>query len=293
MNNKLLTKINRALENTKATCLAPVTIESIRKRFTEELDWADADPDHWACIKMLNDVMEKVRSAGIVTSPGYGYLTSSFLLYLAGVTRVNPVEWGLPFSRFLHSFGPDTNLVLEMGTGGIAVAEKVLQDRYEFIIETKPGTFNVTFLDGHLNESFQLRVQEYSELDRFKSTIKDGWHPLDEATLRLFGRGDTDGSIWFETDKMREWLTDFGPESMSDLVLLNALYYPGRIGLYPEVLRRKQMLDYDAPFRDSYGVPVYQEQVFDPELALKGHFIGRTMMSVEALWPRRFKTSLR
>ena len=92
---------------------------------------------------------------------------------------------------------------------------------------------------------------------------------------------------------MREWLTDFGPESMSDLVLLNALYYPGRIGLYPEVLQRKQTQDYDASFRDTYGVPVYQEQVFDPKLALKGHFVARTMMSVEALWHRRHKTSLR
>ena len=43
----------------------------------------------------------------------------------------------------------------------------------------------------------------------------------------------------------------------------------------------------------AYGVPVYQEQVFDPELALKGHYGARTMLSVEALWHRRFKTSLR
>ena len=60
MNKKLLTKINRALENTKATCLAPVTKDALQKRLSEELDWADADPDRWACIEMLNDVMEKV-----------------------------------------------------------------------------------------------------------------------------------------------------------------------------------------------------------------------------------------
>ena len=65
MNKKLLAKINRALENTKATCMAPVTKEALQKRLTEELDWADADPDHWAFIQLLNDVMEKVRSAGI------------------------------------------------------------------------------------------------------------------------------------------------------------------------------------------------------------------------------------
>ena len=336
MNKKLLAKINRALENTKVTCLAPVTKEALQKRLTEELDWVDADPDRWACIKLLNDVMEKVRSAGIVSSPGYGHLTSSFLLYLVGVTRVNPVEWDLPFSRFLRSFGPDTDLVLETGTGGIAVAEKVLQHRDEFIIETEPGTFQITFMDGYTNANYRLRVLEYSELDRFKSTIKDGWHPLDKATLRLFSCGITDGSIWFETDKMREWLMDFDPESMSDLVLLRAIYYPGRIALFPELLRRKQNPS-DIPstgdertdriLRDTYGILVYQEQVMmlqdagylipkpngnmdksanqvrlnklSPmeipfkELAVKGHEVARTILSVEALWPRRFKTSLR
>ena len=314
MKRKLLAKINRALENTKATSMAPVTKDALQKRLTEELDWADADPNRWACIEMLNDVMEKVRAAGIVTSPGFGFLTSSFLLYLTGVTRVNPVEWDLPFSRFLRSFGPDAPLVLETGTGGIAMAEKVLQNRYEFIIETKPGTFDVTFLYGHLNGSFQVQIIEYAELDRFPNTTKDGWHPLDEATLRLFGRGDTDGSICFENDKKREWLTDFGPESMSDLVLLNALYYPGRIQLFPEILRRK-LTPAEIPsvgnetadriLRDTYGILVYQEQalmlqsagipVDTPfkDLALKGHELARTMLSVEALWPRRFKTSLR
>ena len=307
MNKKLLAKINRALENTKANCMAPITKEALQKRLTEELDWADADPDRWACLKLLTDVTEKVHTAGIVTSPGYGYLTCSFLLYLAGVTRVNPVQWDLPFSRFLHSFGPDHDLVLETGTDGIAVAEKVLQARDELIVESEPGTFQITFLEGNVQTPLILHIIEYAELDRFTRTIKDGWHPLDEATLRLFGRGSTDGSIWFESDKMREALTEFGPESMSDLVLLRAIYYPGRIDLLPELIRRKKNpgADHNQILHDSYGLLIYQEQalmfqeigcpVDKPlqNLALKGHEIARTMLSVEALWPRRFKTSLR
>jgi hypothetical protein len=314
MNKQLLAKINRALEATKAEYLAPVTKEAIQKRLSEELNWADADPDRWACIKLLSDIMVKARSAGIVTSPGYGYLTCSFLLYLAGVTRVNPVEWGLPFSRFLRTFGPDNDLVLETGTGGIDVAKTVLQNRDEIVSETEPGVFQINFMDGNLNGPFHLHLIEYAVLDRFPNTIKDGWHRQDEATLRHFRRGTTDGAIWFESDKMREWLTEFGPESMSDLVLLRALYYPGRIELFPEILRRKLNpsgipstgnIAADRILRDSYGVLVYQEQalllketgcpVDTPlkDLALKGHEVARTMLSVEAIWPRRTKTSLR
>lgn len=314
MNKQLLAKINRALKTTKANCMSPVTKEALQARLTEELNWADADPDRWACIRLLSDVMVQVRSAGIVTSPGYGFLTTSFLLFLAGVTRVNPVEWDLPFSRFLRAFRPDNYLVLETGTGGTAVAETVLQNRDEIIIETEPGIFQITFMDGNVKEPFRLRIIEYSELDRFRGTVRDGWHRLDAATLRHFGRGTTDGSIWFESDKMREWLTDFGPESMSDLVLLRALYYPGRIELFQEILRRKLNPDEipsagnaaaDRILRDTYGVVVYQEQalmlqkagfpVEKPfkDLALKGHEVARTMLSVEAIWPRRFNTSLR
>ena len=148
MDKQLLAKINRALETTKANCMAPVTKEALQARLTDELNWADADPDRWASIRLLSDVMVKVRSAGIVTSPGYGFLTSSFLLFLAGVTRVNPVEWDLPFSYFLRAFRPDNYLVLETGTGGIEVAETVLKNRDEIIIETEPGIFQITFMDG-------------------------------------------------------------------------------------------------------------------------------------------------
>ena len=313
MNKKLLAKINSALENTKANCMAPVTQEALQKRLTEELDWADADPDRWACLKLLTDLTEKVRAADIVTSPGYGYFTCSFLLFLAGVTRVNPVKWDLPFSRFLLSFGPDHDLVLETGTGGIAVAEKVLKGRDELIVETEPGTFQITFMDGNTNAPFQLHVLEYSELDCFEKTIKDGWHPLDDATLRLFGLGSTDGSIWFESDRMREALTELGPESMSDLVLLRAIFCPQRIGLLPDLIRRKQdpsvipatgNAAVDRILRNSYGFLVYQEQALmlqeldypvDTELkylALKGHEIARVILSVEALRPLRFKSSL-
>ena len=304
MDKKLLAKINRALAVAQAACIAPVTKDALQKRLTEELDWADADPARWACVKLLSDVMEKVRSAGIVTSPGYGNLTSSLLMCLAGVTRVNPVEWDLPFSRFLRSFGPGHDLVLETGTGGVEVAEKVLRQRDEIIVETEPGIFQVTFMTGYLNEPIQLRIIEYAELDRFPRAIREGWRRLDEATLRQFGRGLTDGSLWFESDKMREWIADFGPESMSDLVLLRALYYPGRISLFPEILRRKQNpgeipaaknAAADRILRDTYGVLVYQEQalmlqeagcpVNTPlkDLALKGHEVARTMLSVEAV----------
>lgn len=294
MNKKLLQTLNRSLESVKTTHYAPVTIEALQARLTEELDWMDADPGRECLIILLHELTAKMRSASIVVSPGYSFLPDSYLLFLTGVTRVNPVEWDLPFSHFTKSVHDGAEIPFEAGTGCLEVARKVLSGREnEMIIETELGLFEITFLDGIELTNVKLRIITSAELDRFSLTIKEGWHPLDEATLRLFSRGATDGTIFFESDKMREWLFDFDPESMSDLVLLNAIYWPGRIQLFEELLRRKQTGDFEKQFKDTYGIPVYQEQTGELTLAPKGHFIGSTMMAVEALWPYKNKTKLR
>lgn len=294
MNKKLLQTLNRSLESVKTTHYALVTIEALQARLTEELDWMDADPGRECLIILLHELTAKMRSASIVVSPGYSFLPDSYLLFLTGVTRVNPVEWDLPFSHFTKSVHDGAEIPFEAGTGCLEGARKVLSGREnEMIIETELGLFEITFLDGIELTNVKLRIITSAELDRFSLTIKEGWHPLDEATLRLFSRGATDGTIFFESDKMREWLFDFDPESMSDLVLLNAIYWPGRIQLFEELLRRKQTGDFEKQFKDTYGIPVYQEQTGEPTLAPKGHFIGSTMMAVEALWPYKNKTKLR
>lgn len=294
MNKKLLQTLNRSLESVKTTHYAPVTIEALQARLTEELDWMDADPGRECLIILLQELTAKMRSASIVVSPGYSFLPDSYLLFLTGVTRVNPVEWDLPFSHFTKSVHDGAEIPFEAGTGCLEVARKVLSGREnEMIIETELGLFEITFLDGIELTNVKLRIITSAELDRFSLTIKEGWHPLDEATLQLFSRGATYGTIFFESDKMREWLFDFDPESMSDLVLLNAIYWPDRIQLFEELLRRKQTGDFEKQFKDTYGIPVYQEQTGEPTLAPKGHFIGSTMMAVEALWPYKNKTKLR
>lgn len=294
MNKKLLQTLNLSLESTKTTRYAPVTIEALQARLTEELDWMDADPGRECLIILLQELTAKMRSTRIVVSPGYSFLPDSYLLFLTGVTRVNPVEWDLPFCHFTKSVHDGAEIPFEASTGCLEVVRKVLSGREnEMVIEAEPGLFEITFLDGIELTNVKLRITTCVELDRFHRTIKEGWHPLDEATLRLFSRGATDGTIFFESDKMREWLFDFDPESMSDLVLLNAIYWPGRVQLFEELLHHKQTGDFDKQFKDTYGIPVYQEQTGEPKHAPKGHFIGRTMMAVEALWPYKNKTKLR
>lgn len=314
MNRKLLHTINRALEKVKTDRLTEVTTEIMQARLAEELDWFDADPGRLSCVQMLHDLATKIHSAGIVLSPGCSFLTDSFILYLAGIHSVNPVEWKLPFSRFTKSLHNGNTIPLEAGTGVLEVARKVLSGRDEVIIEKEPGVFDVTFLDGNGFDNAVIKIVEYATLDRFQRTLKNGWRPLDSATLRLFRRSSTDDSIWFETDKMREWLFEFAPETMVDLCLLNAIYYPGRMQYYEIILQRKQNPNIipntgdpkaDKILDSTYGVLVYQEQALMlqeagvpvgeelKDLALQGHTIARTMMSVEAVAEQKKRTSLK
>lgn len=304
MDRKLIQTINRSLGKVKTVKLSKVTIDSMQARLTEELDWFDADPGRVSCLRLLYDLASKAHSEGVVMSPGYSFLTDSFVLYLAGIHSVNPVEWDLPFSRFIKGFHDGNTIPVEGGTGIIEVAQKVFSGRDEIIVETEPGVFDVTFLDGDGFDHVIVKVIHYATLDRFQRTLKNGWRPLDEATLRLFSFAPTDDTLWFESDKMREWLFEFEPETMSDLCLLNAIYYPGRIELYDTILQHKQNPDSivttgnpkaDQILKYSYGVLVYQEQALHlkeagfsvkeelKNLALQGHTIARTMLSVEIM----------
>lgn len=316
MDRILLQTINRSLERTKTTGIAPIVANALQSRLAEELDWLDACKGREDLVILLRELADGMRKAGIVVSPGYSFLPDAFLLYLTGVTRVNPVEWNLPFSRFTQSVRNDATIPFEAGSGCLEVARKVLGRREnEIVDESEPGVFQITFLDGTLLQKVRLRIIAYAGLDRFGDTVKNGWHPLDDAMLKLFRRAATDGTLWFESDQMREWLFEFDPESMSDLVLLNAIFWPGRADAFEPMLEAKkhpesrpvyEKASVNRALQDSYGIPVYQEQALllqgipgAPELpafedlAPKGHFIGRTMMSVEALWPFRHKAKLK
>ncbi len=56
----------------------------------------------------------------------------------------------------------------------------------------------------------------------------------DEATLRLFQRGETTGIFQFESNGIRRTLVDLHPERFEDIVAVDALFYrPGPLEISP------------------------------------------------------------
>ena len=76
----------------------------------------------------------------------------------------------------------------------------------------------------------------------------------DRATFDLFGRGETIGVFQFESAGMREYLIKLGPDTIEDIIAMNALYRPGPMDNIPTFIARKrgeEAVSYDHPKLES------------------------------------------
>ncbi len=123
--------------------------------------------------------------------------------------------------------------------------------------------------------------------------------PLDdEKVFKLFGAGLTIGVFQFESSGMREYLRKLKPESLDDLMSMNALYRPGsldaRIGnknmvdVYIDRKKDAKNFKYDHPIledvlKNTYGVIVFQEQVLQIANRLAGFSMGKADLLRKAM----------
>ncbi|MFZ2681535.1 MAG: DNA polymerase III subunit alpha [Patescibacteria group bacterium] len=94
--------------------------------------------------------------------------------------------------------------------------------------------------------------------------------PLDDAkTFALLGRGETTGVFQLESDGMKRYIKELQPSAFEDIIAMVSLYRPGPMQFIDSYIRRKHGVEkviYDHPlmenaFKETYGIPVYQEQV--------------------------------
>lgn len=94
--------------------------------------------------------------------------------------------------------------------------------------------------------------------------------PLDDKqTFDLLGRGETTGVFQLESDGMKRYIKELKPSEMEDIIAMVALYRPGPMQWIDSFIRRKHGMEeirYEHPsmenaLKNTYGIPVYQEQV--------------------------------
>ena len=107
--------------------------------------------------------------------------------------------------------------------------------------------------------------------------------PLDDdATLSLFGSGNTIGVFQFESEGMRTWLQKLKPDNMEDIIAMNALYRPGPMQFIDDFIKRKHgkekivypHFSLEPILKNTYGVIVYQEQVMQVAQVIAGYTLG-------------------
>jgi DNA polymerase-3 subunit alpha len=128
-------------------------------------------------------------------------------------------------------------------------------------------------------------IQETERMLKERGIDLDVGHvPLDDLpTFELLRQGDTVGVFQLESSGMRELLRRLGPDSISDLIALVALYRPGPMRMTEEFVERKhgrRKVEYAHPLlekvlKETYGVGVYQEQVMEVSSALAGFPLGK------------------
>jgi DNA polymerase-3 subunit alpha len=104
--------------------------------------------------------------------------------------------------------------------------------------------------------------------------------PLDDPkAFELLGSGQTAGVFQVEGSGMTRYLMQMKPKTLDNIIAMVALYRPGPMAFIPDYIARmhgEAEVEYRHPklepiFKDTYGIPVYQEQLMRAAVELAGY----------------------
>ncbi len=107
-----------------------------------------------------------------------------------------------------------------------------------------------------------------------------GTIPLDDPqAFELLGSGQTAGVFQLEGGGMTRWLVQMKPQNLDNVIAMVALYRPGPMQFIPDYIARmhgEAEVEYrhDALrpiYEETYGIPVYQEQLMNAAVQLAGY----------------------
>jgi DNA polymerase-3 subunit alpha len=104
--------------------------------------------------------------------------------------------------------------------------------------------------------------------------------PLNDVdTFKMLGKGQTAGVFQLEGTGMTRWVVEMKPRNLDNIIAMVALYRPGPMDFIPSYIRRmngEEPIEYRHPslepiFSDTYGIPVYQEQIMRAAVDIAGY----------------------
>ena len=187
--------------------------------------------------------------------------------------------------------GPLTNYVplfKNPTTGDIAtqVDMKGLEDmgllKMDFL-----GLRNLTVIDKAVR---LVNKRHNKNIDISKISLDDK-----DVYKNIFSDANTIGVFQFESDGMREYIKQFKPSCIDEIVALTSLYRPGPMANIPEFINRKfgkSKIKYLHPsleevLKETYGIIVYQEQVMQIASKIGGFTLSESDLMRAAMGKKK------
>lgn len=109
--------------------------------------------------------------------------------------------------------------------------------------------------------------------------------PIDDPeTFQFLGQGHTAGVFQLEGSGMTRYVAQMKPQNVANVIAMVALYRPGPLEFIPSYIRRmhgEEKLTYLHPrmepiFKETYGIPIYQEQIMRAAVELGGYTLSES-----------------
>ena len=181
-----------------------------------------------------------------------------------------------------------------MHAAGVVITEQPVSN-YVPLSKNDDNTvtqFTMTTLEelGLLKMDF-LGLRNLTVIDDAVKLIKEKEHDFnidnisyeDKAVFEMMSQGNSEGVFQFESQGMKNVLTQLKPESLEDMIAVISLYRPGPMDSIPTYIENRHnpaKVKYKHPLLKNildvtYGCIVYQEQVMQIFRTLAGYSLGR------------------
>jgi len=150
--------------------------------------------------------------------------------------------------------------------------------QFEMNIITKLGLLKVDFL----GLSTLTIIHKACDLIKKRHKIELNLHniPLDDPeTFEFISQGRTAGLFQLEGSGMTRYIMQMKPHNLANIIDMVALFRPGPMEKIPNYINRmhgEEEITYEHPlmepiFKDTFGLPVYQEQLMRAVIELAGY----------------------
>ncbi len=193
---------------------------------------------------------------------------------------------------------------------GVVIGREPLTEYVPLYVDPKTGSVSTQFTMDQLEECGLVKMDflGLKTLTLIKNTEKliqqrgidfstENLPEDDGPTFRLLTEGRSMCVFQFESSGMQNILKQAEPNSLEDLIALNALYRPGPMQYIPQFIDSKhgrQEITYPDPslkeiLEPTYGVIVYQEQVMQVAQIIGGFTLGKADILRRAMSKKKFK----